>query len=135
MTGETLSRAGARRHRGRSRSFRPSSTRTTTSGHEAGDGAEVWHSPDAYADWLRTRGLIADPATVDADELQRALRARDALRALISGDDDGARAALSDAGHGAPVEVRFTPAGPAFVPDGSAASVVGTRSSPTPHRR
>jgi predicted RNA-binding Zn ribbon-like protein len=100
--------------------------------HEAGDGrrddrhgAEVWHSPDAYAEWLRARGLIADPATVDADELQRAIRARDALRALISGEDDGAWAALADAGQGAPVEVRFTAAGPAFAPNGSAASAVG----------
>ncbi len=101
--------------------------------HEAGDsrrddrhGTEVWHSPNAYTKWLRARGLIADTAAVGAPELQRAIHARDALRALISGDDDeGAREALADAGRGAPVEVRFTAAGPAFAPDGSAASAVG----------
>lgn len=87
-------------------------------------GAEVWHSPDAYAHWLRGRGLLADGAAVSAADLGRALRVRGALRALTSGDDT-ARAALDEAGRGAAVEVRFPADGPAFASDGSPAAALG----------
>jgi predicted RNA-binding Zn ribbon-like protein len=87
-------------------------------------GAEVWRSPEAYAAWLRAQRLLADSATVGPDELARALRARDALRELARGDGSAA-AALTAADEAVPVEVRFTPDGPAFAADGSADSALG----------
>ncbi len=114
---------------------------------EVDHGAEVWRSPAAYARWLTDHGLVADAAVVSAAEHHRALRVRSSLRDLASGPGaarelasgpraarelaSGRRAAhdalmaLTDAGRGAPVEVRFTPAGPAFATDGTAASAVG----------
>ena len=87
-------------------------------------GGEVWCGPEGYAAWLRTRGLLADGATVGPAELARALRVRDALRRLARGDVNAAEA-LTAAGDGAAVGVRFTPDGPAFAADGSADSALG----------
>ncbi len=98
---------------------------------EVEHGADVWGSPDAYAQWLRGRGLIANGLGASAAEHDRALRVRGALRALAGGggetDGVGARALreLTEAGRGAAVEIRFTPDGPAFATNGTAASVVG----------
>ena len=88
-------------------------------------GAEVWRSPEAYAAWLRTRGLLANGTAVGPTELARALRVRGALRELARGDDSATKA-LTKAGEGAAVGVRFTPEGPAFAAaDGSAQSALG----------
>ncbi len=104
-------------------------------------GAEVWHSPDSYGAWLRSRGLLADGAAVGPAELARALRVRDALRELARSDgvrddndnddasdtrdDEAVVRALSEAGEGAAIGVRFTRDGPMFIADGSADSGVG----------
>ena len=91
-------------------------------------GAEVWRTPEAYAQWLVSHGLLEGTATVSADEHVRALRVRGALRVLASDDPDArptALAALTEAGRGAAVEVRFTSDGPAFEAGGTPASAVG----------
>ncbi len=101
----------------------------------------MWHTPEAYGAWLRSRGLLADGATVGPAELARALRVRDALRELARSDgigddddtddagdnrdDEAVMGALSEAGEGAAIGVRFTRDGPVFIADGSADSGVG----------
>jgi predicted RNA-binding Zn ribbon-like protein len=94
---------------------------------EVEHGAEVWSSPEAYAGWLRARGLIDAGDDVSAAEHGRALRVRTALRALAAADGEATETLqeLTVAGRGAGVEIRFTPGGPAFAADGSAASAVG----------
>lgn len=96
---------------------------------EVDHGAEVWSSADAYARWLARHGLLAGTVTVSPAEHARALTVRAALRALASADVDAAAralATLTEAGRGAAVEVRFSPAdGPAFEADGTPASAVG----------
>ena len=146
MRSTILSRAGAHRHRFRSHVQAFLNTHYDLG---AEHGAEVWRSPEAYGAWLRSRGLLADGAAVGPAELARALRVRDALRELArsdrggggGGDDDGKNGgknggdnhddtdnrddeavvrALSEAGEGAAIGVRFTRDGPVFIADGSA---------------
>jgi predicted RNA-binding Zn ribbon-like protein len=62
-----------------------------------GDGAEVWAGPAEYGAWLQARGLAANPAAVDADDLARALELREALRALALANHDDAPAPAAEA--------------------------------------
>jgi predicted RNA-binding Zn ribbon-like protein len=90
---------------------------------ELDHGAELLKTPAALAGWLRDRDLIAGRAIAVADDLRHALDTREALRRLAAVAGDGAdavaaRDALDELARGAPVEVRFGPGGPSFVPAG-----------------
>ncbi len=83
-------------------------------------GPEQLTDPAALAAWLRTHGLIAEADPVGGDDLQRALRLREALRALCwanNGADLAPAAAetLDGAAERAGLRVRFRASGAAEV--------------------
>jgi predicted RNA-binding Zn ribbon-like protein len=53
-------------------------------------GVDDIATPDALADWLRSRDLLSDGAVVDADSFVRARALRRMLRVLASGSAQGA---------------------------------------------
>ncbi|MEA2198823.1 MAG: hypothetical protein QOJ25_2874 [Solirubrobacteraceae bacterium] len=101
-------------------------------------GAELLSTRGALAAWLTARGLTPVGVEARADDLERALAAREGLRALARTNGAGAAAGreargaaagrealaeLDRAARGAPVEIRFAPEGPHFV--GADCSVAG----------
>ena len=80
-------------------------------------GGEVLHSPAGLRDWLTEQALLARGATVAPADLRRALALRRDLRAVIEAPQDAAALArLSESAAVTPAAVRFTRAGPRFVP-------------------
>jgi predicted RNA-binding Zn ribbon-like protein len=97
---------------------------------EVEHGAELFATPAGLATWLAARGLIETQVDVGDRELGWALAAREALRGLARANGASPDGALEAVGHlatpspveqlaraaqGAPIEVRFGPAGPRFV--------------------
>jgi predicted RNA-binding Zn ribbon-like protein len=83
---------------------------------EVNRGADLLASARGLRDWLLERELIEAAARVGADDLARALTAREALRDLARGNAGSvATEALNRAAAGAGVELRFTDDGPRFV--------------------
>ncbi len=88
----------------------------------AGDGGEQLSEPGALASWLTDHRLLEKGRPVGDEDLRRALRVREGLRALALANHDarpeaGVLAALDEACAGAPVEIRVGSAGPRFVAD------------------
>jgi predicted RNA-binding Zn ribbon-like protein len=77
-------------------------------------GEDVFDSPSALRGWLLRHELLDRGAPVDEVDLDRALRARQALRALAAAEGPAARALLDELATGVPVELRFGPDGPRF---------------------
>ena len=76
------------------------------------DAEERLGTLDALRDWLAERELLDGAAGLAADDLARAVRAREALRELLQANGDGrleagAIDALNQAAAAAPLEVRF----------------------------
>ena len=76
------------------------------------DGPEELASPGALRDWLAGRGLLGARATVGSDDLARAIALREAVRALVAGnnacgEEPNAATVLDDAAVRAGVRLRF----------------------------
>jgi predicted RNA-binding Zn ribbon-like protein len=91
-------------------------------------GVDLFGTPDRLAAWLGPRDLIGarESAALDARDVRRAIRLREALRSIARANGDpssGAPAdalgALDRAARGVAIVVRFTPAGPRFTGAGT----------------
>jgi predicted RNA-binding Zn ribbon-like protein len=78
-------------------------------------GADVLGSPSALGEWLIRHELLDRGVPILEEDLRRALRAREALRALADVEQTSVPATLDEVAAGAAVEVRFGPSGPRFV--------------------
>jgi predicted RNA-binding Zn ribbon-like protein len=86
-------------------------------------GVDLFGTPGRLAAWLRERDLLVarESGTLDARDVRRAIRLREALRSIAGANGDPATgapadalAALDRAARGVAIVVRFTPAGPRF---------------------
>jgi predicted RNA-binding Zn ribbon-like protein len=76
------------------------------------DGPEDLANPAALRDWLAGRGLLGARATVRGDDLARAIALREAVRALVAGnnacgEEPDAATVLDDAAVRSGVRLRF----------------------------
>lgn len=83
------------------------------------EGTDALASAEALGEWLREQGLRVDRALV-ADDLERALRFREALRGLLLANngrplDDETLEALRAAGRASPLEVEIDDGGRAVL--------------------
>ncbi len=80
---------------------------------------EILTSPEALADWLRSRGVVQGQPSLSRDDLDRILAVREGLRALAfanngHGLDEAAIDAMRRAARGVGTEIRIEPDGPRF---------------------
>jgi predicted RNA-binding Zn ribbon-like protein len=85
------------------------------------NGIEELDSPEALRDRLAGRGLLDPEAEVGPAELERAIEVREALRAVLLGNngvpvDDGAFRTLERASQTGQLSIRFGPDGAELVP-------------------
>jgi predicted RNA-binding Zn ribbon-like protein len=88
-------------------------------------GADLLATPERARAWLRDHGLGGEDDQIGERARRRLVALREALRELARANGNGERArfeALNHAIRGAPVEVRFGPAGPRLVAAGTGPS-------------
>jgi predicted RNA-binding Zn ribbon-like protein len=83
-------------------------------------GRDLLRTPESLAGWLAARGLISERARLRRADVERAIAAREGLRALAYVNNGGSRRAdltgLNDSARDASVEIRFADGAPQFIP-------------------